>query len=164
MTTSRSFAPWVQRAAGVLAEDAAEVLAFVEQAPVEFWAQTSVVAGWTNRDILAHMGGGNDQMVQTVLRAVVDGVELDASALNPNTDAENTRRVAERRAWPFEQVLLEYETGVDELQNLLAKLLAEHERVPLAGGQLTPGALLRIVQHERHDHMHLEQLRAGLRS
>jgi uncharacterized protein (TIGR03083 family) len=159
----RVFVAWVEPITKQLFADAAEVVAFVKAAPSEFWARPSVVDGWLNRDVLAHLAGGNDQMVQTVLRAVVVGEAIDAGVLDPDTDAENEERVRERRSWPIERLLAEFERDGEEMQDLLSKLTDEHSDLRLAGTELTLGKLMRIVEHERHDMLHLEQLRAAVR-
>lgn len=68
--TKRTFATWVEPIASVLAEDHRRVLDIAASAPPEFWNQSSGVEGWTNKHILAHLAGGNDQLVQIVLRSV----------------------------------------------------------------------------------------------
>jgi uncharacterized protein (TIGR03083 family) len=159
---TRSFAAWVHSTAAMLGADAAEVLAFVDSAPAEFWDRDSVVAGWLNRDVLAHMAGGNDQMVQVVLRAVLAGQPIDAGVLEPDTDADNAAGIAERRTWPLADVIAEFDQGAEEMLDLLSRLSDAHAGVRLGDGTFTLGKLLRIVERERHDHLHLEQLRAGM--
>ena len=157
----RTFAAWVQPVASVLAHDAEDVSGFVRGAPASFWEGPSVVEGWTNRDVLAHMGGGNDQMVQSVLRTVIAGGTVEAAVLEPDTDAENAARVAERRSWPLAHVIDEYERGAAELLDLLARLREEQRDLPLGACSFTLGKLLRVVEHERHDRLHLSQLQAS---
>jgi len=157
----RTFASWVQPVASVLAVDAEEVRTFIRAVAGPFWEEPSVVEGWTNRDVLAHMGGGNDQMLQSVLRTVIAGGTVEPAALEPDTDAENAARVAERRLWPLIRVIDEYESGAEELLGLLAQLREDQRDVPLGAGSFTLGKLLRIVEHERHDRLHLRQLEAS---
>jgi uncharacterized protein (TIGR03083 family) len=157
----RTFASWVAPIATSLAEDRAEVIAFARQAPAEFWSQPSDVQGWTRHDILAHLAGGNDQMVQMVVRAVAEGSPLSAQDLDPDTDSANAAGVEGRRSWPVERLIAELEVGGEEMQELLAALRAEHEQVRPGGVSYTLGDLLRIVLRERHDAAHLDQLRSG---
>ena len=156
-----TFASWVQPVASILADDAEDIRTFIRAVSGSFWEGGSVVEGWTNRDVLAHMAGGNDQMVQSVLRSVIAGVIVEAHVLEPDTDAENAARVAERRSWPLPQVIDEYEGGAEELLDLLAQLREEQRDVPLGARSFTLGKLLRIVEHERHDRLHLRQLEAS---
>jgi hypothetical protein len=101
----RSFADWVKPLAGTLARDRSDVIAFACSREPGFWSRPSCVDGWTNHDLLAHLAGGNDQLVQTVLRAVTAGAILPPSDLQPDTDAENARRIEERRAWSIADLI-----------------------------------------------------------
>ncbi|MGH2633507.1 MAG: maleylpyruvate isomerase N-terminal domain-containing protein [Tepidiformaceae bacterium] len=160
---TRTFAPWVQPTASVLAEDRARVLAFCHTVTSHSWDAASVVAGWANRDVLAHLAGGNDQLLQLALRAVTHGETPDSALLEPNTDAENARRIEERRTWSIPRLLIELERDGEEVQDLLARLTDRDDSVswgtpPRPLGALTLGALLRGVRLERHDLLHLAQL------
>lgn len=153
-----TFAAWVEPTATSLAAERAQVIAFARATPHAFWERASVVEGWLNRDVLAHLAGGNDQMVQTVLRAVVNRYALDAAALDPDTDAENAARVAERRGWTIEELIAELERDGDQVQMLLCGLQAADEHVRPAGAGMSLGEFLRIVREEHHDALHLAQL------
>lgn len=156
----RSFAASVEPVARTLAADNRELLAFARAQPLEFWDRPSVVDGWTNRDILAHTGGGNDQLLQIFLRAVIARKPLGAETFDIDTDAANARGVERRRAWPIERVIAEVEEGGEETQDLLSQL-TDADRDVRSGAPMTLGDFLRIVHHERHDHLHLQQLRAS---
>jgi hypothetical protein len=158
----REFASWVGPMAATLAEDRRQVIAFARAAPPDLWDRSSAVDGWTNKDILAHLAGGNDQILQRLLQSVAAGAPLDPALFQLDTDAENERGVAERRNWPVDRLIAELERDGDEVQGLLS--CVREEDVDLGRGVL-PGSLsgfLRIVDEERHDRLHLEQLRAGL--
>jgi uncharacterized protein (TIGR03083 family) len=157
--SGREFAPWVQPIAQVLAEDRRAVIDFARSAPAASWDEPGALEGWTRRDILAHLAGGNDQLVQLILRAVTSGEQLDAAQLNPDTDAENARRVAERRVWSIDALISELERDGDEVQSLLSGLTPEHESLKQEGSSFTLGQFLEIVRHERHDFEHLRQMR-----
>jgi len=156
----RAYAAWVEPIARTLAEDNRELLGFVRAQPREFWDRQSVAEGWTNRDILAHVGGGNDQLVQIVLRAVISHKPLGPETFDIDTDAANAHGVEERRSWPLERVIAEIEEGEEETQYLLSQL-SDTDRDVRGGSPMTLGDFLRIVQKERHDHLHLQQLRAS---
>jgi uncharacterized protein (TIGR03083 family) len=158
--TRRTFADWVAPVARQLAEDSAELVAFARAQPPEFWDRASAVEGWTNRDVLAHTGGGNDQLLQIALRAAIAWKPLGPEAWAVDTDAANERGVKERRSWPIERVIAEIEEGADETQELLSQLADDHRGVR-NGSSITLEQFLRIVQAERHDHEHLQQLRGA---
>jgi hypothetical protein len=120
--TSVRFASWVERVALQMERSRQAVIEFAREQDGSFWQKPSVVRGWTNQDLLAHIGRGNDQMLQDILRAVSAGREVPPEALAPDTDAENERRVAERRRWPVERVIAELEESGAEMQALLAGL------------------------------------------
>jgi hypothetical protein len=156
--TARTLAGWVRPVAEQLDADRRRAIEFARGAAPEFWALTSTVDGWTNKDLLAHLAGGNDQMLQTILRAVTARVALDPKALDPDTDAENARRVAERIAWSIDALIAELERDGDEMQTLLARLTDDDESHHPAGATWTLGQLFEIVRRERHDIEHLVQM------
>ena len=86
---------------------------------------------------------------------------LEASLLDVKTDAENARRVEERIGWRIEQLIDELAEEGEHVQDLLSQL-SEDDR-DYRGGDfpMTLGDFVRIVEHERHDIEHLEQLRAA---
>lgn len=157
----RVYARWVEPIARQLASDRSELTRFVRRAPAELWSRPAGDGDWSCKQLLAHLAGGNDQLVQTVLAAVVAGTALEPSQLEPDTDAENARRVAERASWSVEALLAELERDGEEVQSLLARLRDEDEAARPGGWRITLGHFLRIVERERHDHEHLAQLRAA---
>jgi hypothetical protein len=160
--TERTFAAWVEPIATLLDEDRRQVLAFARSAPVGLWQQPSAVPGWTSQDILAHLAGGNDLMLQHLLRSVTAREPLDPAVLQLDTDAENARGVAERRDWSLDMLIVELQRGGDEVQDLLSQLTEGDRDVRPSGFSISLGDFLRIVEEERHDLLHLEQLQAGL--
>ena len=162
--TQRSFASWVEPVAAVLAEDRRQVISFARSAPAALWGRPSEVPGWTYKDILAHLAGGNDLVLQRLLGAAVAREPLDPSLFGLKTDAENARGVAARRGWPVDRLVAELERDGDEVQDLLSQLREEDEGLGRDVLPLSIGGFLRIVEEERHDRLHLEQLRAGWRT
>lgn len=162
-TEIRTFAAWVAPTAEGLRASRALVLEFARAQDAGFWTQhPRGVDGWTNKDLLAHIGGGNDQMLQIVLRAVVAKEPLKPSVATIDTDAENKREIEERHDWPVEKVLAELESTGEELQGLLGSLTdADHDRA-LEGLSITLEQLLAVVHAEDHDGEHLGQMRATL--
>jgi hypothetical protein len=159
----RTPAAWVASVASRLAQDRAELIAFARSAPAEWWERPSVVDGWLNRDILAHLAGGNDLLLQRLLHSAVTGEPPDPSVFALDTDDENARGVAQRRSWSIPQLIDELERGGAEVQALLAQLTEDDRERRWGGYPITLGRFLHIVEEERHDHEHLEQLRTALR-
>ena len=157
----RTFAEWVEPVASALADHRRQLLAFVAAADLEFWDRDSSVDGWTNKDILGHLAGGNDLLVQTLLRSLTRGEKLDPRALAPDTDAENATRVAERRVWTIVQLIAELERDHEEVLRWLSQLTPKDRDVHPDGLGMTVGEFLRVVQDEHHDLVHLEQLRSN---
>jgi len=140
----------------------AEVVEFARSMQSEFWElRPRGVDGWTSKDLLAHIGGGNDQMLQMILRAVIAGEPIDASVTTMDTDAENTRGVEERHDWPVERMIAEVESTGEEMQTLLSKLSDADKDRTLEGLNITMEQLLAVVHAENHDGEHLAQLRAA---
>ncbi len=160
--TEHKYAAWVQPIAATLSADRQVLLNFVRSAPAEWWDLPSVVDGWTNHDILAHLAGGNDMLVQTLLRALTSGEVLDPDAFAPDTDAENASRIEERRAWSIAQLVAELQRDSDEVQAWLSKLKEGDRDLRPDGLGMTVGRFFRIVRDEHHDLIHLEQLRLSL--
>ena len=156
--TARTFAAWVRPVVQQLDADRRSVIAFARAAPPDLWDIPSAVDGWTNKDLLAHLAGGNDQMLQTILRAVTSRAPLDPAALDPDTDAENAARIVERRSWSIDTLIAELERDSDEMQSLLSQLSDDDEYLHPAGAPWTLGQLFGIVQKERHDNEHLVQM------
>jgi hypothetical protein len=143
-----------------LAADRVRVIDFAKSAPPAIWEQASGADGWTNKELLAHLAGGNDQMLQTILRAVTSGATLDARDLDPDTDAENAARVAERRTWSIDALIAELKRDGEEMQSLLGQLTDDNALHRPADARWTLAQLFEIVRHERHDAEHLAQMRA----
>jgi hypothetical protein len=162
--SERMIAAWVSPVAAMLDADRLEVIAFARSAPPALWGQPSDLDGWTNRDILSHLAGGNDLLLQKLLRSVVAREPIDPALFQLDTDAENASGVEERRTWSLDRLIAELERDRAEVQYLLSRLTEEERDLRWTGFSLSLGELLRIIKEERHDLIHLEQMRAGLRS
>jgi hypothetical protein len=144
-------------------EARAEVIEFARAQGASFWELRPRGAdGWTNKDLLAHIGGGNDQMLQLILRAVIAQEPVDASVTTMDTNTENARAVEERRDWTVGQVIAELESTRDEMQSLLGGLRDTDKGRMLEGLNITLEQLMAVVMAEDHDREHLTQLRATL--
>jgi uncharacterized protein (TIGR03083 family) len=150
--------PWVEQIARQLSEDRRQVIDFVRGAAPEFWSQPSVVDGWTNKHILAHLAGGNDQFLQLALRSVVLGERVEPGVFAVDTDEENARRIEERLSWDIARLAAELERDGAEVRDLLVRVRDEDTGARQPGLAMTLGDFLRIVGRERHDQLHLEQL------
>ena len=161
MAAEQEYAGWVAPIARVLADDHRALLSFVRATPVDAWERPSgVVEGWSCRDILAHLSGGNDQLLQIVLRAVVSNKPLGPETFDIDTDAANESGVRARRSWTLGQLIAELDERGTEVTSLLAELRDDDERRRI--GEFTLGGFLRLVAAERHDHEHLAQLRTAV--
>jgi len=159
--SERAFAPWVAEIAQTLVEDRRALIAFARAAPPEFWERASAVEGWMNRDVLAHVSGGNDQLLQMTLRGVISRKPLGPEMWSIDTDAENARGVAARREWPIERVIAELEDGGEEIAELLSELGDEDRAASIGSPVMKLGDFLRLVGEERHDREHLRELGGG---
>ena len=155
----RIYADWVAEIAETLVEDRRALIAFAREQPLAFWDEASAVEQWTNRDVLAHVSGGNDQLVQIALRGVISRKPLGPEMWSIDTDAANARGVAARRGWPIERLIAELEEDGDELQDLLSELSEDDRTASIGSPTMRLGDFLRIVGEERHDREHLRQLR-----
>jgi hypothetical protein len=159
--TTRSYASWVEPVARQKREARRQIIEFATAAPASFWSANSVLTGWTNKDLLAHIGGGNDQMLQKILRRVTAGEPVAAAVLEMDTDAENAAGVDERRDWSLERVIGELREDGEELDRLFAGLKETDAEVHPADAGWALAGLFGVILDENHDLEHLDQLRAA---
>lgn len=155
----RTFASWVEPIATLLANDHRELVEFARSLPTETWELPSDVEGWTYKHILAHLAGGNDQLLQILLRKVIAEEPVDSSLLEVDTDAENARRIDERVGRPIGRLFDELEQAGDEVQDLLSRLTEDDRDFRRGSFPMTLAQFLQTVERERHDMIHLAQLR-----
>lgn len=162
---TRTFAPWVEPTAALLRANLAQVVTFARVAPTEAWGKASPLDGWTCKDILAHIGKGNDQLFQKLLRTVIAGEAVDtAMFVEVDTDGENKRGVEDRRDQSPEDLIAELEEAGEEIQELLSQLTPEHEQLRQKEPLFHLDGFLLGVGKEGHDLEHLAQLRTALDS
>lgn len=160
---TRAFAAWVEPMAAKFRQDREEVVRFARSLPAEAWSKPSPLPGWTYKDILAHIGRGNEQHYQQLLRMVVAGMQIDTSIFKTDTDEVNARGVAERRDRSPDELIAELEDAGEEIQELLSRLTDEHQHlVQKAPPFHLEGYLRFVVREESHDLEHLAQLRTAL--
>jgi uncharacterized protein (TIGR03083 family) len=160
--TVRTFASWVEPIAEQLRWNRAEVLAFARAQPEEAWSKPSLLEGWTCKDLLAHIGKGNDQIVQQVLRMVTDGQPIDTSVFKEDTDDANAREVNARRDRPAAEVIDEVEAAGEEMQDLLSRLTEEQRQLRQDSPPFILKTYLEFLPKESHDLEHLAQLRDAM--
>ncbi len=160
--TERTFAAWVEPVAARTRESRARVLEYARSLPADAWSQPTGNEGWTCKDIFAHIGKGNDQMFQAILREVIAGRHLARSIFAVDTDGENARLVEERRDRPAAAIIAELEESGDEVQELLSQLTDEHEGYTQEDPPFILSGFLRLVHNEDHDGEHLAQIRTAL--
>jgi len=160
--TARTFAGWVGPVAEQLREGRAQVIAFARSVPAEAWERPSPLDGWTCKDLLAHIGKGNDQIFQQVLRMVIAGKPIDTAIFKANTDEANAREVGVRRGRSPDDIIAEVEQAGGEVQELLSQLRDEHGRLRQEDPPFILKTFLEFVLRESHDLEHLAQLRTAL--
>ena len=164
MTSDKTFAPWVKPIAKTLRESRSHLIRETQQMFPEQWRMPSPLPGWSHQDILAHLGRGNDQLLQKILRSVVARERLEASIFTVDTDAENARGVEERRERSIEELFAELEETGEEIQELLSGLTEADEKLGEGDLPMSLGDFLRLAQGEDHDREHLAHFRQALDS
>lgn len=159
----RMFAAWVAPIAAGHRRDGVKVLEFARALPDEAWGTPSGLDGWSCKDVLAHIGKGNDQLYQQLLRQVIAGGKVDTAIFRDvDTDAENAAGVAERRSLPPAGVIAEFEEASEEVQDLLAQLTDEHEHMRQEDPPFVLKGFMEMVMKESHSIEHLKQLKKAL--
>ncbi len=163
MMTDRTFAGWVEPIVARHRRDDAQVLAFARSLPEEAWAQPSGLEGWTCKDVMVHIGKGNDQLFQQLLRQVIAGDKVDTEIFRTvDTDGANAAGVAERRSLSPAEVIAEYEEAGEEVLELLSSLTEEHEQLRQDDPPFILKGFLGMIEGESHSIEHLKQLKAAL--
>jgi uncharacterized protein (TIGR03083 family) len=157
--TVRTFAAWVEPIAEHLRQNRAEVLSFARSQPEQAWSLPSPLEGWTCKDLLAHIGRGNDQIVQQVLRMVTADLPIDTSVFQEDTDQANAREVDARRNRTAAEVIAEVAEAGDEVQDLLSRLTDEQQHLRQQDPPFILKTYLEFLPKESHDLEHLAQLR-----
>ncbi len=158
--TSRTFVSWVEPIAAKLRESRVQIVDVARTIPTEAWSRPSPNEGWSYKDLLAHLAGG-DWMCQKGLRAVVANEWLDTSASAiADYEGRNERFRREREGHSIEELIAEVEAEGEETQGLLARLTEadegrRQEDIPMSEGEYLRG-------FPGHDRRHLEELRTAL--
>ncbi len=161
--TERTFAAWVAPIAARERADDAKVLEFARALTDEAWASPSGLDGWSCKDVMAHIGKGNDQLYQQLLRQVIAGETVDTEVFQTvDTDGANAAGVEERRGLSPAEVITEFEEAVDEVQDLLSQLTEEHEHMRQETPPFVFKGFMEMVEKESHSIEHLRQLGKAL--
>ncbi|HEY1331457.1 MAG TPA: maleylpyruvate isomerase family mycothiol-dependent enzyme [Actinomycetota bacterium] len=130
-----------------------------------FWEMDSVLPGWRNRDIVAHLAAGEQAAAESL--GGQEPAELEAARKAAggsfSVDAFNASSVARRAQSPLREVIGEWGTAADLLLSRAAALEpAEYEsrRVTWVAGELRVPYLLQSRVMEWW--LHGEDLRAGV--
>ncbi len=156
----RTYASWVEPIAAELCEGRREIVAAAQSMPDEAWTKASPLEGWSYKDLLAHLAGG-DWMCQKGLRAVVANEWLDTSASAiADYEGRNERFRREREGHSIEELVAEVEAEGEETQELLARLTEADEEARQEDIPISEGDYLRAFPD--HDQRHLKELRTAL--
>ncbi len=162
--TERTFAGWVEPIAARHREDDAQVLAFARSVSEEAWEQPSGLDGWTCKDVMAHIGKGNDQLFQQLLRQVIAGDKVDTEIFRTvDTDGENAEGVEQRKRLTPAQVIVEFEEACDEVDDLLSQLTDEQEHLQQDDPPFILKGFMDLIGKESHSIEHLKQMKAALK-
>jgi len=158
--TTRTFAPWVEPVAAKVGESRAELIAFARSAPAALWSRPSPNAGWSCKDLLAHVAG--DKGFIMILRAAVERTRLDPA---PFAEGEGTRAnardVQARRDRSVEELIAEIESDGDVRQELMSRLTDADRELRQKEFPMSLGEVLELGPGG-HDREHLTQLRGAL--
>lgn len=155
------FLPDLREAVDALSPDAA--LYVIYSVDPTKWELPSVVPGWSNRELLAHLATG-DWVFQSHLRRLIeDGRPADW----PDVDAGNAERLVERRFTTVATLVEEFLSMRHETMLLLSRIRTEHLRVPIAmrwrPDIKRPTVREYLQQFWMHERMHVGQLRPVMR-
>jgi len=155
------FVPALRGAIAALSPDAA--LYVIYSVDPSRWETASVVTGWSNRDLLAHIATG-DWVLHLHLNSLLEAGRV---AEWPDVDAGNRVRVGERRFTPVATLIEEYLSMRHETMLLLSRMTDTHLRQsitmpwrPEVKDPTVADYLQGFWMHERH---HAEQLRPAMK-
>lgn len=157
-----TFSPLVQPAVDAL--DPGPTLYVVYSVDPSKWEAPSLVPGWSNRMLLAHIATG-DWVFQMHLRHILETGEVAGWA---DVDAGNAERIAQRRFSADRALVDEYLSMRHETMLLLSQLKPKHFEAPIElwfrpEGQRHATMLEYIAGFDAHDRRHREQLRPAMK-
>jgi hypothetical protein len=156
------FLPPILPAVEALSPDAA--LYVIYSVDPTRWEMPSVVPGWSNRNLLAHIATG-DWVFQSNLRSIME----TGAAPVLDIDAGNAQRVEDRRFTTVNTLIDEYRSTRHATMLLLAQLTPRHLAiqmprwwVPDPGGERTVAACV-LAFPRRHERHHIDHLRPAMK-
>lgn len=157
-----TFLPDLGETIGALAPE--DTLYVVYSIDPTYWERPSPLAGWSFRNLLAHIATG-DWVLQTHLRALL---ERGQPAPWPDVAAGNAERIESRKFTTWQRLTDEYLSSRHETMLLLASLKEEHLRAPIELRWEPPErraatVLDYLTRFPAHDRTHREQLRAAMK-
>ena len=127
----------------------------------ELEPQDEVYPGWTVKELLAHVTGWDDLVINT-LNLHMTG-QAPVISINHGIDYYNATTVSEREALPFEQIVKEYHQTREQLRALLRSIPPEvfDQVIILPWGPKGPVSdFIRIFSH--HELEPQEEIRTHL--
>ena len=122
------------------------ILSVAKDLSADEWTMPSACAGWTVRDVMGHMA--------CTLHGVIDPAFLPDMA--GGTESSMEPAVAERRSWPIEQVIDEYETYSGQAADLFESVQA----APLVGNDAADGRPRHAPDVDPAEHVLVRRLHA----
>jgi uncharacterized protein (TIGR03083 family) len=149
METVRMTPPEIEAAIDTLHAAHRELLAAVDSVADDAWDEPSPDAGWTYRDVLAHVAS-NELRVHARLRSVFGQTdEAELRAIN-DIDGWNQREVETRRGRSVPDLVDELATHRRETLRLLAGFRPEHLSTPITMADASTCNVLEYIEMFTH--------------
>jgi uncharacterized protein (TIGR03084 family) len=132
----------VDEIVGALAEQQTELLGLVADLDEDAWQRPSRCEGWTVADVVLHVAQSNEMAIASAQGRLAEYMTEIGRNLAPatNVDEGADLMVARERGAPGAVVRDRYQTGADELRELLAAT-DPHLRVQWVAGELSARTL-----------------------
>jgi len=127
----------------------------------ELDSSTEVYPGWTLRELLAHITGWDDLVINTLNRHLTGMAPV--ISVNRGIDYYNATTLSGREGLPFEHIEREYHGTREQLKDLLRKIPPERfdeEMILPWGPKATLTIFIRVFSH--HEIEHEEEIHAHL--
>lgn len=157
-----TFAPWAEPIAARFYSTRQEVAEVARDIPEGMWQLPSPVAGWTYRDVLAHLAEG-DAAIRLVIEAVLDGADTDMRPQNAQRENRNAAILQRGAIRTIDELISGALQDSEKTRLLLSGLNDDHETVLVITSRSRPepitlGACLASYHHGEE---HLAQLGAA---
>ncbi|MEX1195084.1 MAG: maleylpyruvate isomerase N-terminal domain-containing protein [Dehalococcoidia bacterium] len=160
---STEFASWVAPAARRFQSTRQEIVQVAREVPDDAWQLASPVAGWTFRDVLAHLAVGY-LFCDMVVRAVLDDSDHDLRPQSAKREERIATSLARGAALTTEELIAKVLREGEETLELLSRVGESDENTPVITSRTMPDAmgLGVFLSGYHHDEEHLEHLRPAL--